>query len=154
MAHPWHHAESSARRYGGKPDDYLAIHDWFDATKAHFGYFTHRALRHHTLGIFEAEERFGTIIANSAGRRIPTRFIGEQHVREDCGGRIPSVGDWLARLKPAVWMGNGHLLNEEPGSISDPVQLWREEVAAGATILSLNEWIEDRRSTACKRAMQ
>jgi hypothetical protein len=34
---------------------------------------------------------------------IPTRFIGEQHVREDLG-RIPTVQDWLSCLKPARWM--------------------------------------------------
>jgi hypothetical protein len=35
MAHPWHHAISSTKQHGGKPEDYLKIHDWFDQTKAH-----------------------------------------------------------------------------------------------------------------------
>lgn len=30
MAHPFHHALSSARKWGGRPEDYLAIHNWFD----------------------------------------------------------------------------------------------------------------------------
>jgi hypothetical protein len=30
MAHPYHHAVRSARLFGGRPEDYLAIHDWFD----------------------------------------------------------------------------------------------------------------------------
>jgi hypothetical protein len=30
MAHPFHHAVSSARKFGGVPADYQAIHDWFD----------------------------------------------------------------------------------------------------------------------------
>jgi len=34
---------------------------------------------------------------------VPTRFIGEQHVREDFG-RIPTAQDWLQRLVPAPWM--------------------------------------------------
>ncbi len=34
MAHPIKHAESSARRFGGKAEDYLAIHNWFDESKA------------------------------------------------------------------------------------------------------------------------
>lgn len=25
MAHPWHHAESSARRFGGRPEDCLFL---------------------------------------------------------------------------------------------------------------------------------
>ena len=59
MAHPWHHAVSSARKHGGVPEDYLAVHEWFDASKAHHGDFRHRALRHHTLGVFECEREFG-----------------------------------------------------------------------------------------------
>lgn len=30
MAHPRHHAESSARRSGGKAEDYLFVHDWLE----------------------------------------------------------------------------------------------------------------------------
>lgn len=33
MAHPWHHAHSSARRFGGVADDYLALHSGFDESK-------------------------------------------------------------------------------------------------------------------------
>ena len=50
MAHPWHHAVSSARKYGGKPEDYLEIHSWFDASKSQFADFRHRALRHMPSG--------------------------------------------------------------------------------------------------------
>jgi len=46
LAHPLHHAISSAKRFGGIPDDYQPIHVWFDASKEHMAYFTHRALRH------------------------------------------------------------------------------------------------------------
>ncbi len=45
MAHPLHHAESSARKFGGVQSDYQAVHDWFDASKEHLALFTHRALR-------------------------------------------------------------------------------------------------------------
>jgi hypothetical protein len=100
MAHPFHHSESSARRFGGVAADYQAIHDWFDASKAHLAFFTHRALRHHTQGIFEAERLFGGTLINSAGRVIPVRWIGEQHVKEDCRGRIPSLADWFGRIQP------------------------------------------------------
>ena len=30
MAHSYHHAVSSARKFGGQPSDYQAIHDWLD----------------------------------------------------------------------------------------------------------------------------
>jgi hypothetical protein len=28
MAHPFKHAESSARKFGGKAEDYLEVHNW------------------------------------------------------------------------------------------------------------------------------
>ncbi|ART99463.1 DUF6915 family protein [Yoonia vestfoldensis] len=108
MAHPLHHAESSARKFGGVPSDYQSVHDWFDASKEHLALFTHRAMRHHAQGLFEAERVFGLTLTNSAGRDIPVRWIGEQHIREDCQGRIPSMADWLRRIQPEPWMANGH----------------------------------------------
>jgi hypothetical protein len=103
MAHPLVHAESSAKKFGGKAEDYLAIHNWFDESKAFFADFRHRALRHHAEGIFLAEKLFGVTIVNSNGKRIPVRYVGEQHVREDLG-RIPTVQDWLYEIKPQRWM--------------------------------------------------
>ncbi|MCB1098668.1 MAG: hypothetical protein KDN22_24060 [Verrucomicrobiae bacterium] len=103
MTHTYYHAKSSAHLFGGIPEDYLAIHDWFDATKESFCDFRHRALRHHAEGIFECERIFGTTVTNSAGNKVPVRYVGEQHVMEDCG-RIPSVADWLSTLQPQPWM--------------------------------------------------
>jgi hypothetical protein len=113
MAHPYHHAISSARKWGGEPEDYQKIHDWFDESKAHMADFRHRALRHHTEGIFMAERIFGVTIVNSAGRVVPVRYIGEQHVKEDLG-RIPTVADWLSNIKTEGWMlGRGKNLERE-----------------------------------------
>jgi hypothetical protein len=42
---------------------------------------------HHAEGIFQAERHFGTTITNSNGKAVPVRYIGEQHVLEDCGGQ-------------------------------------------------------------------
>lgn len=106
MAHPYHHACSSARKHGGTAEDYLKLHEWFDASKEHYCNFRHRALRHHAEGIFEAERVFGPTIVNSAGKHIPTRILGEQHVREDLG-RIPTLAEWLRAIKPEPWMHKG-----------------------------------------------
>lgn len=103
MAHPLHHAQSSARKYGGKAEDYLAIHSWFDESKQMMADFRHRALRHHAEGIFMAERLFGVSIKNSDGKEIPVRFIGEQHVREDLGF-IPSMQDWFCNIQSKPWM--------------------------------------------------
>jgi hypothetical protein len=97
------HAENSARRFGGRAEDYIAIHNWFDESKAFLPDFRHRALRHHAEGIFLCERLFGITITNSEGRQVPVRYIGEQHVKEDLG-RIPTVQDWLTQIKPQRWM--------------------------------------------------
>ena len=102
MAHPYHHAVSSAKRFGGQPEDYLALHSWFDATKAHLADARHRVLRHHSFGIFVAEQKFGVTLTNSSGNRIPTRAVGEQHVQEDFSF-IPSVQQCFKRLPVEAW---------------------------------------------------
>jgi hypothetical protein len=113
MAHPYHHAISSTRKWGGHTDDYIKIHEWFDASKAHMADFRHRALRHHSEGIFMCEKIFGTTITNSSGRVVPVRYIGEQHVQEDLG-RIPTLADWLSRIQPESWMlGRGSNLEKD-----------------------------------------
>ena len=74
-----------------------------DGSKAYTADFRHRALRHHSEGIFMLENIFGPTITLSTGRILPVRFIGEQHVMEDLG-RIPTVADWLGRIQPEPWM--------------------------------------------------
>ncbi len=103
MANPYHHAVSSAKKYGGKWEDYHAVHAWFDESKAFMADSRHRALRHHAEGIFLCERIFGPVVTNSEGRNVPTRFIGEQHVIEDMG-RIPSVQDWFKEMAIKPWM--------------------------------------------------
>lgn len=110
MAHPYHHALSSARKWGGTPQDYLRIHEWFDESKMIAADFRHRALRHHAEGIFMSETLFGSTITISTGRVIPVRWIGEQHVREDLGF-VPSFVDWLKAIRPEPWMGRAARLD-------------------------------------------
>lgn len=112
MANPWHHACSSVQKWGGVPQDYLHIHSWFDESKMMWADFRHRALRHHAEGIFMCEKIFGPIVTNSDGKEIPTRWIGEQHVKEDCG-RIPSMQDWFENIQPQRWMGQPAKLEVE-----------------------------------------
>jgi hypothetical protein len=109
--------------------------------------FRHRALRHHACGIFEMEAKFGPVLVNSAGKIIPTRFIGEQHVREDCGGVIPSVQDWLRGIPFKRWMNVGRISDDLPrvaegGTLDMSLERWREAVAAGETTLGHREWAE------------
>ena len=109
MSNSFYHARSSARKWGGEPEDYIAIHEWIGASKAHFGDARHRALRHHTEGCWEAERVFGLTITVKKKRsgvevRVPVREIAEQHVFEDLG-YIPSLADWLKNMELKAWMG-------------------------------------------------
>jgi hypothetical protein len=106
-----HHAQSSAARFGGVPADYVALHEWLDQTKEVLCDFRHRALRHHSQGIFEGERVFGRTIRNSDGREVPVRYILEQHVREDCG-LIPTVADWFQEIPRRGWMSRGYTYSE------------------------------------------
>lgn len=103
MADPYHHAVSSAKKWGGTPEDYLKIHKWFDFSKTIVSCQAHRALRHHSEGIEMACEIFGQVIEISTGRKIPVRWIGEQHMHEDFGF-VPSFADWARAVQPQAWM--------------------------------------------------
>lgn len=116
MTHAVFHAESSARRFGGVAADYQPIHDWLDATKETFCDFRHRALRHHSQGVFEAERVFGAALTNSAGKTVPVRYVAEQHIKEDCGGFVPSVSDWLGCIQSKTWMSRGYVLPSNEGA--------------------------------------
>lgn len=108
MTHALFHSESSVRRFGGRVEDYQPIHAWLDATKEMFCDFRHRALRHHSQGVFEAERVFGLAIRNGDGKLVPVRYIAERHIQEDCGGIVPTVADWLSRIRPETWMSRAY----------------------------------------------
>jgi len=75
-----------------------------DSTKAAYAGFAHRAILHNTFGIYLGEQLFGTTVTNSDGKDISVRDILEMHVREDTGGRIPTIEDWVGNLEPQPWM--------------------------------------------------
>jgi hypothetical protein len=145
MAHAWHHAQSSARRFGGDPAIYMAIHDFLDASKIAYAGPAHRALRHSAFGCWEAEERFGPTIDNGAGRRVPVRMIAERHIVEDLG-RVPSVQDWLAALPLQSWMLGGAIdRHDDRDAGGASVERWRAEVVGGLTVLGYCDWTRARR---------
>lgn len=107
MSHPIQHSKSSAKKFGGQWEDYIKYHEWFDETKAWVGHSIHRMFRHHSEGIFECEKIFGTHFFNSDNNIVYTRYVGEQHVKEDCNGYIPSAKEWVDALnnkETPTWM--------------------------------------------------
>lgn len=114
---PYSHARISAHRFGGEPEDYMEIHNWFDHTKSHIADIRHRALLHNAWGIWLCESIFGELIVmpdgtvkktsyitNSEGKKVQVRDIGEQHVIDDMG-RIPSVEEAMRELPMLNWLG-------------------------------------------------
>ena len=100
---PYLHAKASVKRYGGKIEDYLPIHDFLDSSKSSLADARHRAILHSSFGVFIVEKIFGHIITNSAGKEVSVRDLAEEHVVEDLG-MIPSVHKWLEKLPVEDWM--------------------------------------------------
>jgi len=59
------------------------------------------------------ETLFGQTLTLSTGKVIPTRWVGEQHVKEDLGF-IPSFADWMRAIRPLPWMGRSGRLEDRP----------------------------------------
>lgn len=100
---PYLHAKNSVNKYGGKIEDYLPIHDFFDSSKATLADVRHRALLHSSFGIFLVEKVFGTTITNSDGKVVCVRDLGEDHVSEDLGF-IPTPEHYLKNMQVQEWM--------------------------------------------------
>lgn len=101
---PYKHARISVRKFGGKVEDYMPIHNWFDHTKAHVADMRHRMLLHNSWGIYLCEQVFGEYFENSDGKIIQVRDVAEQHVMDDLG-TIPSLDKCLQSMTLEKWMG-------------------------------------------------
>jgi hypothetical protein len=103
----WYHAKSSAKKWGGEPEQYLPVHDFIDSSKESFGDMRHRAMLHSTWGIYLAAKVFGSTLSIAKTNNtidVPTRLVAEQHVLEDLG-RLPTLQDWLECMELKPWMG-------------------------------------------------
>lgn len=101
---PHIHARNSVRKYGGKVDDYMPIHDAIDSSKSAHASVKHRAVLHSAFGIYLIERIFGATITNSDGKTVSVRDVAEDRVLEDLG-TIPSLDKWLEGMPVESWMG-------------------------------------------------
>lgn len=102
----WYHARSCAKKWGGTPEEYLPIHEFIDSSKQVIGDARHRAMYHHTLGVFLCEKIFGkTLTINKANgtMEVPVRLIAERHILEDLGW-LPSPSDYIKDMPLKKWM--------------------------------------------------
>lgn len=116
---PMVHSKSSAKRWGGKPEDYLPIHEVLDSPKATMNNNTSRMLTHNIWFCqYIIPKIFGYEIVNSDGKRVSTVDIAMLHVAEDFRMKyIPTVQDYLKHMEVQPWMNNG--IGEPPDSVKE-----------------------------------
>ena len=109
MANAFVHSRSSARKFGGVPEDYMSIHMKMDCSKAYVADNRHRTLTHHPFWIHEVMiPIFGYLIKNSDGRDVCVKDICEQHILEDFQMKyIPTAQDYVENIEFKDWMQNG-----------------------------------------------
>ena len=74
MSKPWIHSRSSAKKFGGIPEDYLDIHEFMDSSKSTIADNRHRALTHNMFWVQEVMiPLFGYNITNSEGEEVRRR---------------------------------------------------------------------------------
>jgi len=100
---PYLHAKISVKKFGGKPEDYLDIHNFIDSSKACMPDVRHRALLHSSFGCFIVEQMFGVTRINSDGKEYSPRDVAEEHIQEDLGF-IPTVEKYLNNMAVQPWM--------------------------------------------------
>ncbi len=98
------HSKSSARRFGGTPEDYAPIHKFLDQSKLYIADWRHRALLHSTFGISLCEQFFGDLYMRpSDNELVSTRAVAEQHILEDLNA-IPTPAEFLREMPLRRWM--------------------------------------------------
>lgn len=104
----WNHAQSAARKWGGRPEDYLPIHEFIDSSKQVIGDVRHRSVYHHTLGAYLCQRIFGNTLtvtkkSGHGTHQVPVRLIAERHILEDLGW-LPSPADYINGMAIKPWM--------------------------------------------------
>ncbi len=109
MANPLIHSKSSVKRWGGKVEDYIAIHELIDSPKATMNNNTSRALTHNTWFAYTIIPKiFGYNITNSSGRSVDTIDVAMLHISEDFRHKgIPTPQDYFENMVVQAWMSNG-----------------------------------------------
>jgi hypothetical protein len=109
MANPLIHSKSSVKRWGGKVEDYLPLHELIDSPKATMNNNSSRLLTHNTWFAYHIMPKiFGYNITNSDGKSVDVVDIAMLHIAEDFRMKfIPTPQDYLKHLEVQAWMCNG-----------------------------------------------
>ena len=119
MANPMIHSKSSVKRWGGKVEDYLAIHELIDSPKASMNNNSSRALTHNTWFAYTIIPKiFGYNITNSDGRSVDTVDIAMLHIAEDFRMKfVPTPQDYLKHMEVQPWFCNGVKIVDNPEAV-------------------------------------
>lgn len=110
MAHPYHHAQSSVKKWGGTVDDFIAVHTWFDVIPtiklflfswSGFVVVVHRRA---------PAARVARIRAQRSGRRGGTCGLSRHFpCHFDClSNCLCRVCDWLAQFDEKLFDAEGY----------------------------------------------
>lgn len=102
MAKPRIHALSSAKKFGGQPDDYGKIHQFMDSSKSAHAGLVHRALFHHEGATAIVEKVFGVELHVTVHTKVPVASVVEQHIVEDLG-YVPNLSAYLKEFHAERW---------------------------------------------------
>jgi len=105
-------AAGLAGRWGGAPDDYLALIDFFDQPSKLAPDLSEAAelITHNSFGIFLAEELLGTTInlTDRGASQLSNQTISTRSAAEDLVwariGSIPPAGNLASRIRLRLWM--------------------------------------------------
>lgn len=107
---PIYHSESSVKKWGGKVEDYLPLHEKMDCSKSWIADNRHRVLTHTFFWVKEVMlPIFGSYITNSDGTKVSVKDICERHILEDYKQKfIPTPQDFIQEMEMKSWMQNGN----------------------------------------------
>jgi hypothetical protein len=119
MANPLIHSKSSVKRWGGKVEDYLSIHQVIDSPKETMNNNAARMITHNIWFCYKIIPLiFGYNITNSDGKSVDTTDIAMLHIAEDFRMKfIPTIQDYLVNMTLPDWIHNGVKVIDNPDSI-------------------------------------
>ena len=124
MANPIIHSESSVKRWGGKVEDYLPLHEKMDCSKAWISDNRHRVLTHTMFWIKEVMvPLFGSYIILEDGSKVSVKDICERHILEDYKMKfIPTPQDFIQEMEFKKWMQNGNGVCPSAQKLYKPIE--------------------------------
>jgi hypothetical protein len=103
---PEQHCMTSVANFGGKPDDYLTVHEFLDEVVARYPNLPGAwVITHSTFGLALVEAVVGPYITRADGKIVPTRTIAEKHILSEYR-HINTVHAFLSHMPVVPWMGN------------------------------------------------